>query len=66
MAKALIEKGCQFTDTDKHEDGTYVPLPNVAPRLIRERAEELEKNTVIQNQPPLFFQRGLPGVQKPS
>ena len=30
MAKNLTNKGCQFTTTDQHDDGSYVPLPNVA------------------------------------
>ena len=44
LAKSLSSEGCAFTISDRHDDGTYSPLPNYPPKKWGEYIEGLEKN----------------------
>ena len=42
LATSLSSRGCAFTSADKHEDGTYCPLPNYATEKWEDYVNGLE------------------------
>ena len=44
LALRLNREGLSFTETDKYQDGTYVPLPNVAPGDVVAYGDTLQSN----------------------
>ena len=46
LAHSLSSQGCAFTPADRHEDGTYVPLPNYPVEKWEAYVSELEKKAV--------------------
>ena len=50
LARSLSEQGLAFTDTDRHSDGTYSPLPNYPPVKWEADVRELERKDGIGGQ----------------
>ena len=57
LARSLSSKGCTFTSTDQHSDGSYCPLPNYPPTKWQADINELTRKA---GQSPLKTQLKKP------